>query len=294
MKRILISLVAMLLCAISFTAFAQLSHKVRPGDSFESIAAQYGVSLDALMAANPTYSKCYTGITLVIPSSESNSAASSVSVSNETSRPVSRTVAPAREESTAVVDQVEENNVPAVNEGASMPVKTISDVQTEQYPMTRMHYYVTYDLLLAKADFKFSMTYGFDTNIYWNRYLYAGTGLSFAMPTVRNDVAGFSVEVNSYNLQLPIKFGVSLWDGWFDLDTGPYLSCAIAGNQIYKEKGGKEEKIKFGDMEDLKRFSIGWAFNIHLCKFITVGVNASFGEGSLDDNVNSISFGIKF
>ena len=62
---------------IVMTANAQtILHDVRPGDTFESIAAKYNVGLDALRQANPYIQKCFVGAQLQIPSGMAESVAS--------------------------------------------------------------------------------------------------------------------------------------------------------------------------------------------------------------------------
>ena len=62
-----------LLCSLSaaINMMAQTTvHNVRPGDTFESVAARYGVAVEALIQANPYTQKCYVGAQLMIPSVE--------------------------------------------------------------------------------------------------------------------------------------------------------------------------------------------------------------------------------
>ncbi|MFL5732643.1 MAG: LysM peptidoglycan-binding domain-containing protein [Chloroflexia bacterium] len=61
---------------LSMSAYADSTYKVQPGDNLITIASRFGVSVDAIVAANalPSRSTIYTGQVLVIPSSGSNPA----------------------------------------------------------------------------------------------------------------------------------------------------------------------------------------------------------------------------
>src|SRR5438128_1758225 len=57
-------------------AHADNTYKVQPGDTLISIAARYGVTVDAIVTANslPSRSTIYSGQVLIIPSPGSNPA----------------------------------------------------------------------------------------------------------------------------------------------------------------------------------------------------------------------------
>jgi LysM repeat protein len=61
------------------SAFADSQYTIQPGDTLTSIAARYGTTVDALVAANnlPNRSMIYAGQTLTIPSSSSSSGGNS-------------------------------------------------------------------------------------------------------------------------------------------------------------------------------------------------------------------------
>lgn len=68
MKKILALMVGMTMaCGL---VWANTEHKVKAGETLQSIASQYNVTVDALKSANPKAAKyVYAGMTLVIPSS---------------------------------------------------------------------------------------------------------------------------------------------------------------------------------------------------------------------------------
>ncbi len=61
----IISLVALLL-TLSLPGIAR-EHKVQRGETYESIAKRYGVSVQALREANPRHKNCLTGLRIAIP-----------------------------------------------------------------------------------------------------------------------------------------------------------------------------------------------------------------------------------
>src|SRR5919201_601742 len=74
----LVGLVALLLSfgPLATSAHADSTYRVQPGDTLISIAARYGVSVDAIVTANslPSRSTIYAGQVLTIPSPGSNPA----------------------------------------------------------------------------------------------------------------------------------------------------------------------------------------------------------------------------
>lgn len=68
-------LVFSLFAAISAAA-QTITHNVRPGDTFESIAVKYDIAVNELMQANPHMPQCHVGARLVIPTSKSQVATS--------------------------------------------------------------------------------------------------------------------------------------------------------------------------------------------------------------------------
>ena len=277
---------------VPFDASAQMKHVIRPGDSFESIAKKYNVSLDALMQANPGFSKCYTGMSLNIPTANTTNA--DVVTETNHNHQVAVISSNIQEEPKKQVLEVEETP-----EIVTIPSSTETIVQKNQsakndYDLSVAHAAVTYDLLFADVDKKFSMTATFSNDFHFHRYLYAGGGLGFSVVKVGTEIQGYESSVMSYNLEVPLYFGVSLCNGWLNLDTGPYMSIAVAGNQTISYEGEELSNTKFKDIENLERVSFGWEFNIHFCKSFTIGLNATFNDGSFGDNVTSMSFGLKF
>lgn len=82
MKKILALMVGM---AMAYgLVWADTQHKVKAGETLQSIATQYNVSVDALKSANPKAAKyVYAGMTLVIPGS-ATAAPAQATVSDDT------------------------------------------------------------------------------------------------------------------------------------------------------------------------------------------------------------------
>lgn len=69
MKRILLTFVALL--SFSIAMAQQQYHTIQSGETLESIAKKYKVSVDDLVQANPeALSKMYEGMQLTIPQSD--------------------------------------------------------------------------------------------------------------------------------------------------------------------------------------------------------------------------------
>ena len=111
LKKVLFSL---FLCTIALSVMAQntyKSHTVQRGETYESIAQLYGVSVDAIKRANPNnYNLIYAGMKLVIPESVGNVAS--------TSEPVSQP------KSTTKVDKKKQKDVSTANVYKQEPTTT--------------------------------------------------------------------------------------------------------------------------------------------------------------------------
>lgn len=66
-------LVLLLICCSITVAAQSRTHKVRPGDSFASLAGKYGVTEQALREMNPKFDECYVGMTLTLPDKDETS-----------------------------------------------------------------------------------------------------------------------------------------------------------------------------------------------------------------------------
>ena len=66
MKRNLFCIIAAILLTCT-SIFAQNTHRVEAGDSFYSIAKEYGVTVDALKEANPNVKSLFVGMKINIP-----------------------------------------------------------------------------------------------------------------------------------------------------------------------------------------------------------------------------------
>ncbi len=82
-KYLLAGMVAIILLGVAImgagTALADVSYRVQPGDTLSGIASRYGITVDAIVAANnlPNRSVIYAGETLTIPTSSGNSGGTS-------------------------------------------------------------------------------------------------------------------------------------------------------------------------------------------------------------------------
>lgn len=68
----------LVLCLTSFAMIVTAqtrTYKVRPGDSYSSVAARYGVTEQALRELNPKFDDCYVGLILIIPDKDETSKA---------------------------------------------------------------------------------------------------------------------------------------------------------------------------------------------------------------------------
>ncbi len=104
--------------ALSFvflTVSAETYHKVRPGETFETIASKYNITVDALKKANAEIDKCYAGTMLEIPLVNQNSLTQidSKPVETKENKPIQTTINESDNLSTSTssIDTIEETKI---------------------------------------------------------------------------------------------------------------------------------------------------------------------------------------
>ena len=126
--------------------------------------------------------------------------------------------------------------------------------------------------------------------------VFVNSGLGYMMSWVNVDV--IEHETFSFSLCLPMCLGYRLPLGGDDSPsisfyTGPSLSYAIAGH-VKIGRLTDYEKIKFSEMDNVKRFNTSWKFGAVL-NFADIGISFQYispmGEGA-DDHPGMIGIGI--
>ena len=70
MKRLILSFLSLIFIAVAWGQ--QLNHRVLRGETLESIAQKYNISVDDIKKSNPNVTRIYVGLVLIIPQNEHN------------------------------------------------------------------------------------------------------------------------------------------------------------------------------------------------------------------------------
>lgn len=238
-KKIFLSV---LLCTVCMFAMAQsqtVTHVVQRGETIESIAEYYNLSVEDINKANPnTDGIVYVGMKLNIPTSSAQPKTSATDVSIETNRTQELT-------------------------SEKYPVRNVSKADKE-YSVQRA------DKECGEFSFTLEFGYGF---IKGSNYMYEATvGANYTLPynlyvgarigynsanyngLINIDRESISAEQNCHFLEIPIEFGYSLKNESESLGLIPFVgfNTNIGLSGKYKQKilgtGGEESsnKLKIG------------------------------------------------
>lgn len=250
---------SVLLCTVCVLAMAQsqtITHIVQRGETIESIADYYKVSVADINKANPNADGIiYVGMKLNIPAS--------TSPKNETRTEKTTTSGISSNENTSYVPQSSTTKKSYDNEttlGLQFArVKASYLFPTEMEKSSRGHYRSSYNL-----SFVLEGEYVFNSNIF------AGFGLGYmaqgSCNSDRNqdeDGIRYQQYKSQYHyVMVPLSIGYRMpitKNVNIDAYTGPVVTCVVAGNSQYRTSTSEEwNKTKLKDMKNVKYFTPFW------------------------------------
>ena len=250
---------SVLLCTVCVLAMAQsqtITHIVQRGETIESIADYYKVSVADINKANPNADGIiYVGMKLNIPTS--------TSPKNETRTEKTTTSGISSNENTSYVLQSSTTKKSYDNEttlGLQFArVKASYLFPTEMEKSSRGHYRSSYNL-----SFVLEGEYVFNPNIF------AGFGLGYmaqgSCNSDRNqdeDGIRYQQYKSQYHyVMVPLSIGYRMpitKNVNIDAYTGPVVTCVVAGNSQYRTSTSEKwNKTKLKDMKNVKYFTPFW------------------------------------
>lgn len=257
MKRTILSL---LFGTASMFAMAQnqtVSHVVQRGETIESIAEYYNVSVEDIDKANPNMDGVvYVGLKLTIPTN--------ISPKNETKTEETTTSGNSSIGNTTYVSQSSYTTSKSYDNETTLGfqfarIKATYLFPTEIEKSSRGHYRSSYNL-----SFVLEGEYVFNPNIF------AGFGLGYmAQGSCNSDrnKDGHSIRNQQYETQyhyvmVPLSIGYRMpitRNVNFDAYTGPVVTCVVAGYTQNRTDTSEEwNKTKLKDMKKVKYFTPFW------------------------------------
>jgi len=238
-----------------------LEHTVQRGETIESIAKNYSISVAQLIEANPSAADLfYVGLKLNIPEAP----ASQTSVTAPVSQPISAST-----------------EMPA-----SDNEETSNDNEAVQGPGWNLQYVASYGFLKKQKGVKgSSYTYAFSfSGSYWfaeqEKGLFASVGLGYDSANYASFCKGSSSSISMHFIGMPIKVGYAICTSGKNFGITPYigtnLNVSVAGKgkveyrnekQSSKIKGGKfAPDFRIGAMLRLGGFNVGAYYALPISK----------------------------
>lgn len=255
-KRFFFSVLLCTVCAFAMAQSQIVTHVVQRGETIESIAEYYKVSVADINKANPNADGIiYVGMKLNIPAS--------TSPKNETRTEKTTTSGISSNENTSYVPQSSTTKKSYDNETTLClqfaRVKASYLFPTEMEKSSRGHYRSSYNL-----SFVLEGEYVFNPNIF------AGFGLGYmaqgSCNSDRNqdeDGIRYQQYKSQYHyVMVPLSIGYRMpitKNVNIDAYTGPVVTCVVAGNSQYRTSTSEEwNKTKLKDMKNVKYFTPFW------------------------------------
>ena len=255
-KRFFLSVLLCTVCVLAMAQSQTITHIVQRGETIESIADYYKVSVADINKANPNADGIiYVGMKLNIPAS--------TSPKNETRTEKTTTSGISSNENTSYVPQSSTTKKSYDNEttlGLQFArVKASYLFPTEMEKSSRGHYRSSYNL-----SFVLEGEYVFNSNIF------AGFGLGYmaqgSCNSDRNqdeDGIRYQQYKSQYHyVMVPLSIGYRMpitKNVNIDAYTGPVVTCVVAGNSQYRTSTSEKwNKTKLKDMKNVKYFTPFW------------------------------------
>ena len=255
-KRFFLSVLLCTVCVLAMAQSQTITHIVQRGETIESIADYYKVSVADINKANPNADGIiYVGMKLNIPTS--------TSPKNETRTEKTTTSGISSNEDTSYVLQSSTTKKSYDNEttlGLQFArVKASYLFPTEMEKSSRGHYRSSYNL-----SFVLEGEYVFNPNIF------AGFGLGYmaqgSCNSDRNqdeDGIRYQQYKSQYHyVMVPLSIGYRMpitKNVNIDAYTGPVVTCVVAGNSQYRTSTSEKwNKTKLKDMKNVKYFTPFW------------------------------------
>ena len=239
-KKYFLSVLFSTVCMFTMAQSQTVTHIVQRGETIESIAEIYKVSVENINKANPNADGIvYVGMKLNIPTSSVQPKTSSRDVSIETSQ--TQELTPER----APIKNVSKEDK-----------KYSASSEDKKYGKFIFAGELGYGFIKGPSNFMYEATFGANYTLPYNLYVGARIGYNSANynESIKIEGKNINAEQNCHFLQIPIEFGYSLKNESESLGLIPFVgfNTNIGLSGKYKQKilgtGGEEssKKLKIG------------------------------------------------
>ena len=239
MKKLALCVVALLsmTCAMA----QQKSHTVQRGETLESIAQKYNVSVSALKSSNPNAANAvYVGMKLTIPS---NAGSYTPTQTTPTSTTSSSSSSSSSSSYTTVTSSSTKSYGGGSGDAGNFELELQAGLSLNNYTGKEGGHDIN-------ADMKVGFHGGLKGRYFFSNNFYGEIGALFATKGYKYKKNGVDATMNTYNIDIPINVGVSfnVADNMrLRFFAGPYLTYAFDGELKVKGTGGSGDYGGNGD-----------------------------------------------
>lgn len=246
MKKVLLVFIAMMTMTVAMAQ--QVTHVIQRGETLESIAQKYQVTVDAIKQANPdAVNMIYVGMRLIIPVKPQQNVDA---ISRSTNGGQQQAVSIQTQSQVAVQEAVPHEQMPI----GSTNIESNSKLNTWRYSgRIGSNFFKIKDAEYISFSMVFTLGshYYFAENAYLAAYLgYYGATLDYSYEVAKNKIEKYAVE--SHNIILPIGIGVNIPISDkvnFLGETGPSFVHALFGS-VKTDDGS----TSFSKIDGVERF----------------------------------------
>lgn len=266
MKKIITCIIGAIILSCTSILAQSLLYRVEPGDTFESISKEFGVSIGALKEANPNAKTLFVGMKINIPEKQT--------ATTVTDTPTDTIVNIITATSNEPVDQETATQTPDPAHNSYKP--SIShESSTKTYTKAGGGMIFDESEMVKNAYF---LEYSFGARSYAVNPLFVEYGLGYIIDSSWGNEKNYKFETTSHTLQAPLLLGVSIGESiGTNIYFGPYLDFTLA-SKAETEIFGEKSVTRIRDIDDYNRFMLGLKFggeiNIYGCM---LGACYSFG-----------------
>ncbi len=245
MKKALLTVVTIILFALTCIAQETIKHTVTKGETVKSIAAKYDTTIEKIYELNPKAKTfLFIGMTLNIPISR-----------------VDEKDPDSHIDEAPILNQKKSTATNIIENDASKPENSFFEslISPEHLAgSTKLDLMIGYNLAegVKFKDQPFNMTFTPACNYYMTDKAYAGIGLGITINYNHSrPSSNYSITTSSFGLNMPLFVGLRITEN-IRAYTGPQLDYIISGKMVTDYDGNKTTQ-RFKDM-DINRFSASW------------------------------------
>lgn len=245
MKRHIICIVAASLLSCTALIAQNPLYRVKPGDTFESISKEFGISVTELKEANPNAKTLFVGMKINVPEKKTEQSEPTRVAVSESQEVIKETVYNTPSGPRQTTESITASPTIVQSRGTEALIRAGGAMFFNKGEMVKKTYSIEY--------YMGARSYPFGP-------IFFEYGLGYLYDSSWNYDKDYKFDSSTHSLQAPVLLGVSLGsDIGTNIYFGPYIDFTMASKnemEIYGEKTTQ----KLSDIENYNRFQLGVRF----------------------------------